>query len=106
MYSDEWLSMGYRKGDKINIADNKRINYVLWYDNNQKNIGVALNFEYADDSHYELHYDEFLKLIEALGGDSDYTITLSKFFKDERPLYEFSDLMEKNHIEFKEIHFY
>jgi len=106
IYSDEWLRLGYQKGDKIIISDDKRINYELWYEDNNNDIGVTVNFEYADDSHYGLQYEEFMKLIDALGGGSDYNAILSKFFKDGRPLYKISDFMKSKNIQFNEIHFY
>ena len=62
IYSDEWLRLGYQKGDKIIISDDKRINYELWYEDNNNDIGVTVNFEYADDSHYGLQYEEFMNL--------------------------------------------
>lgn len=106
MYSDEWLRLGYHKGNKNIIANDKHINYIFWYDDNEQEVGVTLNFEYADDSHYELQYNEFLKLIDTLGGGSDYAKILSEFLKGGRPLYEFSDLMDSKNIKYREIHFY
>lgn len=106
MYSDDWLKAGYYQGDKNILVNDKRINYVFWYDKNNQRVGVTINVLNADDSHYELQYSDFLKLIDTLGGGTDYSKILSEFFKGGRPLYEFSDFMESNDIKFKEIHFY
>lgn len=100
------VKSGFSKGNKNTLPSNNQINYEFWYDNNMERVGVTLNFEYSNDSHYELKFSDFLKLLDTLGGGSDYTNILNEFFIDKRPLYEFSGLLEYKNIQFKEIHYY
>ncbi|MHC1731996.1 MAG: hypothetical protein AB9888_08225 [Bacteroidales bacterium] len=106
MYSDEWLKEGYSTGDRNIVSTDNSIDYQFWYDKNGQILGVAINFEYAEDSHFEFLYDEFLKLLALLGSGSDLTSSLGQFFLQKKYLYEFSDFLEDNGIQFNQIHFY
>lgn len=51
MLSDQWLRLNY-KNDKSILASN--IVHYYWYGNDNKPVGVSVNFEYEDDFHYDI----------------------------------------------------
>lgn len=63
MLSDEWLQLGYTHSDRIDIV-NGLIDYYIWTDTCGSPIGISVNFEYADDVHYELHYSDWVRFLK------------------------------------------
>lgn len=60
LYSDEWIKEGYHSGVRISLENGQPIAYRYWYDNDIK-IGATIDFEYAEDPHYEFLWEDFSK---------------------------------------------
>ena len=75
MYSDEWLEQGYKK----NV--NSVVNYVIWMDKDSAAVGVSINFETANDFHYELLITEWNKFLKEVLND-DNPINTERIFKE------------------------
>lgn len=56
MLSDDWLRQGFQHGERIEVTD--IVDYVIWTDNKNDIIGVSVNFEEADDYHYDIEIEE------------------------------------------------
>ncbi len=104
MYSDEWIKKGYQRGTKTSIGNGEPIYYRFWYDNDRK-IGTTIDFEYAEDAHYEFLWEEFEKLIFLWGGEDNLVSSMQNFFHKAQPYYIFSDFLDENGIEYKRIVF-
>lgn len=59
MYSDEWLRNDYSHGEKV-VLYNEFINYYVWCNQAKIPVGVTINFEYADDVHYDVLYSDWV----------------------------------------------
>jgi hypothetical protein len=105
MYSDEWLQKGYHKSKRQRLKIKEPIDYIVWLDETDQPVGITLNFEYADDVHFEFKYEDFLKLIAILGGNKDFVLTLCNYFEGKH-IYEFSNFLDNNFITYKKIAFY
>jgi len=105
LYSDEWLKKGYKSGARKNIDNGQPIDYRYWYDGDKK-IGATIDFEYAEDAHYEFLWEDFHKLIMLWGGESNFLSSMQAFFAQEQPYYIFSDFLDKNNIVYKRIVFF
>lgn len=57
------MAAGYTHSDKINIIDGL-IDYYIWTDSCGSPIGISVNFEYADDVHYELRYGDWVRFLK------------------------------------------
>ena len=54
MYSDQWLQdKSLHKAAAVEI--NSTTNVPYWLNENEQLVGVCVNFELADDVHYELN---------------------------------------------------
>lgn len=79
MYSDEWI-----KNENITrcktVKLNSIANYYTWVDRNDGLIGISINFENADDTHYEMlardWYSYQEKVLRIPRGE-DYTAALA-----------------------------
>jgi len=105
LYSDEWLKKGYHSGMRISIENGQPISYRYWYDNDIK-IGATIDFEYAEDAHYEFLWEDFCKLVNVWGGEEYFLNNMKAFFAKEQPYYIFSYFLDKNEIKYKRIVFY
>ena len=105
LYSNEWLKNGYKSGVRNNIDNGQPIDYRYWYDGD-KIIGATIDFEYADDAHYEFLWEEFEKLIAIWGGEENFLSSMQKFFVKEQHYYIFSEFLDKHNIVYKRIVFY
>ena len=105
LYSDEWLKKGYHSGESISIENGQPISYKYWYADDVK-IGATIDFEYADDAHYEFLWEDFSKLILLWGGEDNFLNNMKEFFAKEQPYYIFSDFLDENEIKYKRIVFY
>jgi hypothetical protein len=47
MFSDKWLKLGYKHGERISVSS--VIDYEIWTDSDNIIVGVTVNFEVADD---------------------------------------------------------
>jgi len=105
MYSDGWLRNGFTTGDRIRITNVEPIWYKVWYDGNKK-VGVGIDFEYADDAHFELLWDEFEKLIKLWGGEKRFFENMQSFFEGQNTYFAFEELLKEEKIIFHKIVFY
>ena len=105
MYSDEWIKQGYVSGPRRSIENGEPINYRYWYDNDKK-IGAIIDFEYAEDAHYEFLWEDFNKLISVWGGEENFLKNMQKFFKKGQPYYIFNEFLDEHGIRYKRIVFY
>lgn len=75
MYSDKWmLDISLHKTAAVEINSTTSIHY--WLNDDKQLVGVCVNFELADDVHYKLKADEWLRFLgEVLKVEphSDYT---------------------------------
>lgn len=105
LYSDKWIKQGYTSGERISIGNGQPIDYRIWYDGSSE-IGVTIDFEYAEDAHYEFLWEEFGKLMSIWGGEENFLTNMQKFFSNKQPYFMFSNFLDENEIEYKMIVFY
>lgn len=108
MYSDKWIMSNCTKQGSINITRDGLITYVLWIDNENNYVGAGLNFEYADDFHYEFLINDWERLMNCLFGVSNYDShdkLLRAYFKD-NDFFAFENALAENNIEYEKIAFY
>lgn len=106
MKSDIWLNKGYKKGYETEITH--KINYHIWTNQDDEPIGVTIDFEYANDVHYELNYADWLLFLQKLlhiTVPSAFDEALRKFFSKTEYL-SFEKELTKNGIEFSKIAYY
>lgn len=107
MYSDNWLKQGYSTGNKIKVSDT--VDYRVWSDNSGAAVGVTVDFEIADDFHYELliaDWRSFLKEVLSVTDITASTGAFRDFLANNEGLFAFEDELKLHGIEFKKIAFY
>lgn len=52
MYSDNWLELRYSHDEKTWLNSEMNVSYYIWKAE-CKPIGATINFEYAEDVHFE-----------------------------------------------------
>ena len=62
MYSDEWIELGHTSSEQIAVSDIAF--YRVWTDNAGAEIGATVDFEAANDFHYELPITEWQRFKE------------------------------------------
>lgn len=108
MLSDEWLSKKYTSGNKAKISN--KIYYRVWTDTKGKQVGISLDFEYADDVHYDLSVENwaiFLQVIalEQNATENDIIEGLREYFES-RDCFDFENDAKKAGAEYDKIAFY
>lgn len=106
MYSDEWIRKGFHSGERTELQNGQPIYYRYWYDEDNNKIGATIDFEYAEDAHYEFLFEEFEKLISLWGGENKFVKRMQNFFKQKQPYFVFSNYLDENSIQYKRIVFY
>jgi hypothetical protein len=107
MYSDEWLKQGFTKGEKINVSS--IVNYGIWLDNDGVPVGVTINFETADDFHYELLMQDWNKFLKEVLLDDNPINTervFREFINSNNWPFGFEEMLDAKSIEYKKIAFY
>lgn len=108
MYSDVWMRIkGYNMTSPISV--NETVNIYKWLNKRNEPIGVCVNFELADDVHYELKIEEwnkFLNCVLMIDESDDFIKPFQKFLTIRLPQAAFADVLNKNNIEYKKISFY
>lgn len=108
MYSDKWmLDKSLHKTTAVEINSTTNVRY--WLNENDQLVGVCVNFELADDVHYELKADEWIRFLgEVLmvAPHSDYTVPFRKFLNTSFPQVDFGTALNAKNIEYKKIAFY
>lgn len=106
-YSDAWKEQGYACGHRINVSD--VIDYRIWSDDKGATIGVTVNFETADDFHYELRTEDwsrFLCEVLCINDTSVVTEAFQGFLKAKTDLFAFEESLNKRGIKYRKIAFY
>lgn len=107
MLSDDWLRQGFRHGERINVTS--AVDYVIWTDSSNSFIGVTVNFEEADDYHYDIENEEWMKFLVKVLRDSSLreTSKLFKNFLDENTeTFAFQKILDFYQIRYDKIAFY
>lgn len=107
MYSDDWLRLGFQHGDRIKVTD--IVDYEIWTDSRKNIIGFTVNFEEADDYHYDLPIEEWMKFITKVLKNSDIEKTrelFKNFLCENTEIFAFQDALEAHQIKFDKIAFY
>jgi len=106
MLSDNWIKEGYTKTEKIPLVS--LIYLKMWVDNSGEFGGACVDFEYANDIHYELNYADWLLYLQkqfAIYDASNSLQPLSDFLK-EQDWRGFESSLKKHNINFSKICFY
>ena len=107
MHSDYWMRQGYHCGNRIKVTD--IVNYQVWTDDNSNTVGVTVNYETADDFHYELRTADWNHFLTEVLFVSDTAVT-AYVFRDyllHHPgLFAFEEAMKSIGIAFKKVAFY
>jgi len=107
MYSDNWLKQGYNSGNRIKVSDT--VDYRVWLDNAGAAVGVTVDFETADDFHYELlaaDWHRFLTEVLSVTDLTAPTVAFRAYLADNEGLFALEDALKTYGIEFKKTAFY
>ena len=108
LYSDQWrLNSNLHKTSLIHITE--KINIQYWVNQENELIGTIVNFEFADDAHYELlaeNWNLFIKLGLNIKESEMLKTALERFFDVDLPHVHFEEVLKFNNIEYKKIAFY
>lgn len=107
MYSDDWLRLGFQHGERIKVST--VVDYEIWTDNRENIVGVTVNFEEADDYHYNLPIEEWIQFLIKVLMNSDLEKTpqlFEKFLDENREIFAFEDILKFYQIKYDKIAFY
>jgi hypothetical protein len=107
MYSDYWLKSGYQHGKSIKVST--VVDYKIWIGNKGCVVGVTVDFEEADDYHYDLPIDEWMEFLTKILGDSNLENTprlFRKFLYENKENLAFEDALNFYQIKYDKIAFY
>ena len=107
LLSDDWIRKGYTHGPNICIVDILTY-YRLWHDSNNVCIGVSIDFEYAEDVHYELTYHDWCRFLEEELECSQVVgchMLLQSYFSG-RSCFIFEDALKRKNIAYCKIAHY
>ena len=107
MHSDNWLKFGYKRDQRIivsTVAD-----YETWTDSENNIVGVTVNFNEADDYHYELLVEEWKKFfLEGLKSTNlaEMQKLFEKFLHENNNMFGFEDALKLHGIKYEKMVFY
>ncbi|MEM1486436.1 hypothetical protein V6615_16480 [Oscillospiraceae bacterium PP1C4] len=107
MHSDNWLNLGYKHGERIivsTVAD-----YEIWTDSENSIVGVTVNFNEADDYHYDILVEEWKKFLSEVLKSTNLAETqklFEKFLHENNKIFDFEDTLELHGIKYEKIAFY
>ncbi len=107
MYSDAWLAQGYSSIEPIQVSD--FVFYRTWHDKTGAEIGAGVDFETANDFHYEMLISEwrrFLTKVLRVAEPDDVTDALRGYFLLNEGLFDFERDLKFHGIVFQKIAFY
>jgi len=107
MYSDTWLAQGYSSREPIRVSD--FVFYRTWHDVAGNEIGVTVDFETANDFHYEIpvgEWQSFLTEVLRLEESDDVTDALRGYFLLNEGLFDFERNLKIHGIGYQKIAFY
>ena len=64
--SDDWLSRGFRSGERRCVV-RSLVYYRVWTDHDDQPVGVTVDYEYAEDVHFDLEFASWMVFLEAAG---------------------------------------
>ncbi len=108
MLSDGWLRLGYRHDDSVSLDAAHIANFYTWYDHEGNPVGATVNFEYANDSHYEMNYENWLRFLIAICKSDDLAqdaVTILRKYFDTHNMIDFEILLRKQGIRYDVISF-
>lgn len=106
MYSDEWLKQGYTSSEQFAVSDIAY--YRIWHDQAGNEIGATVDFETANDFHYELpiaEWQRFLGEVLRIGKPDNLTTALREYFVKNKGLFDFERDLRINGIVYQKIFF-
>ena len=107
MYSDEWIKAQYTKSTPERINTFALISF--WRNSTNKLIGATVDFELADDVHYEIKADAWQMLLEKVlhvEENGDYLAALKAVIGTQETSYYFCSALISNNIPYQKIAFY
>ncbi len=107
MYSDDWLKLGFQHGERIKVST--VVNYVIWTDSKDCVVGVTVHFEEADDYHYDLPIEEWMKFLTKVlkNSNAEKTPNLFKdFLYENKEMFAFEDILDTYQIKYDKIAFF
>ena len=109
MYSDDWHRAGYTIEERIVISD--PVMYRHAYDHEGVLVGVIVDYEFADDYHYELLTEDWIQFCEQYLDAGNETEAFKKFINAKNldtieGKFAFEDALKKSGIKFKKVAFY
>ena len=107
MLSDEWRKQGFHHGERFKVTN--IVDYVLWQDDRNDMIGITINFEEADDYHYELEMKEWRKFQESALKDSnlmELPKLLGNFLNENSEMFAFEKALDSHQIKYDKIAFF
>jgi len=90
MYSDDWMERGCVSDPRSRLHD--AVYYRLWRDAQGEPVGIGIDFEWADDVHFELTSAAWVRLLAVLdiGEEQDCTDALRGITSSSLELWEAS----------------
>lgn len=107
MYSDEWLRLGYSSGEQIRVSD--FVFYSTWHDHAGNEIGATVDFETANDFHYDIPITGWLKfrnIVLRVSHSDDVPAAFCDFLAKNKGLFDFERSLDIHRIEYQKIAFY
>ena len=107
MYSDNWLKLGYKHGDRIKVL--AVADYEIWTGSGNRIVGITVNFEIADDYHYELLIEEWIKFHAAVLKSTNLDETkklFENFLCENNEMFDFEDALKLHGIKYEKAAFY
>lgn len=107
MISDDWLRQGFQHGERIVVTD--IVDYVVWTDTTNSIIGVSVNFEEADDYHYDIEIEEWMKFLVQVLIDTNMKETpklFRNFLEANTEMFAFQEALKFYQIKYDKIAFW
>lgn len=108
MDSGQWLQdKSLHKTAAVEINSTTDVQY--WLNENEQLVGVCVNFELADDVHYELNTENWFRFLrEALfiAPSSNCVVPFRDFLNTAAPQVDFGMVLDAKRIEYKKVAFH
>ena len=100
MYSDNWNNDNYKKSKPLKLS--RDVELFIWHFKDEI-IGVSVNFEIANDVHYDIYYEEWLKFEDWVKFSNNKT--LEEYFENIDWL-SFQERLQQLEIQYDKIAYY
>lgn len=111
IFRDEQAKYEIKPGDRIKVSD--IVDYRFWTDYNGNTVSVSVDFETADDFHYDLKMDDWhefqtkvLKVANSSINTTTTTEAFKEFFENNTDLFDFEEVLKSNGIIYGKIAYY